>query len=153
MEKKTSFWIMVSSGFGTGYLPKAPGTWSALVAIPLWWSLSNLSWPLYALIVLGFSSLSVLVANRAEGIYGEHDRGEIVIDEIVGLMIASIAVPFTMAGVVLVFIYFRVFDIAKPGPIGWIDQNVKGGLGVILDDALAGVFALIAVHVTLYLGV
>jgi phosphatidylglycerophosphatase A len=81
---------------------------------------------------------------------GVHDHPGIVWDEVVGYLITMIAVPKTLLWVVVGFILFRFFDILKPWPISWIDKHVEGGMGIMLDDVLAAVFALIVIQIALY---
>lgn len=140
------FILTLSSFFGLGYLRPAPGTWGTLGAIPLWWLLADLSWPMFSAAVLALTGVSVVICQQAEAIYGHHDVSEIVLDEVVGMLIAAVAVPFRWPQVLAAFILFRLFDIWKPFPIRWIDREVKGGLGVVLDDVLAGLFALAVLH-------
>ena len=138
--------LTLSSALGLGYLPKAPGTWGTLMGIPLWWALSGLSWWAYAVATAGMIGVAIAVAERADQIYGEHDRGEIVIDEVVGLMVTAIGIPLSWPSVVAAFVLFRFFDIVKPPPVRWIDEKLGGGAGVVLDDVAAGLYALAVMH-------
>jgi phosphatidylglycerophosphatase A len=137
-------WVhFLAFGFGSGAAPKAPGTFGTLMAIPLYLLLAQL--PLWAYVV-------ALVASFAVGIYlcdqaskdmGVHDHGGIVWDEFVGFWIAMTALPFHWAWILAGFVLFRLFDILKPWPISWLDKRVHGGFGIMIDDVLAGIFALI----------
>ncbi|MEE8408099.1 MAG: phosphatidylglycerophosphatase A [Myxococcota bacterium] len=135
-----------ASWFGTGYLPRMPGTWGTVGAIPLWWAMSTfeLHWFVVATVVA--IVISIWVSELAERIYGSHDVQHIVIDEVVGLLVAAIGVPFRWPEVLAAFILFRIFDMWKPPPIGWVDRQVGGGFGVVIDDVIAGLFALGLLH-------
>jgi phosphatidylglycerophosphatase A len=139
--------LTLSSAFGLGYLPRAPGTWGTLAALPIWWALRDASWVVFAGVTLALTVVAVLVSHRAEAIYGGHDVQHIVIDEVVGMLVTVVGVPFAWPEVVVGFALFRVLDATKPGPIRWVDEHVEGGLGVVLDDVAAGVAGLVAMHV------
>lgn len=137
--------LVVAFGFGAGLAPKFPGTVGTLVALPLWWALSNFD-PVWYLITVGFGFiLGIWVCGRASAQLGQHDHTGIVIDEIVGYLLALAVVPFTLWGAVFSFVIFRMFDILKPWPISWLDRHVPGGLGIMLDDLVAGIFTALVV--------
>ncbi len=138
--------LVLASVFGLGYLPKAPGTFGTLAALPLWWLLSPL--PLWAFVAVtaAVSVLSIAIAGWAERIYGSHDVQHIVIDEVAGMLVAAVGVPFHWSAVVVVFVLFRFLDALKPQPVRWFDSNVKGGLGVVADDLVAGAMACLLWH-------
>ncbi|MBI5511888.1 MAG: phosphatidylglycerophosphatase A [Deltaproteobacteria bacterium] len=138
--------LSLSSAFGLGYLPLAPGTWGTLAAIPLWWALSSLAWLPFAAVAAIFTGAAIGVAHLAEGIYGEHDVQRIVIDEVAGLLVAAIGVPFRWPEILAAFVLFRVLDMTKPPPIRAIDRGVGGALGVVLDDVAAGAVACALMH-------
>lgn len=127
---------------GAGLSPKAPGTVGTIVAaflaIPVLLFLSNTTLFLLALLI-GIIATQVIDKEEAQG--AQHDAQEIVIDELVGVWIALSMVKFEPDGFCLAVLLFRVFDIWKPSIIGRIDRNVRGGIGVVGDDALAGFFA------------
>lgn len=127
-------------GFGTGLSPKAPGTVGTLVAFPLFWLL--LESPLYWLWVGIFLAIGVWACGVAGRALGVHDHGGIVWDEVAAFLLVLPFAPVSLFGYVLAFALFRLFDIWKPFPIGWLDARVKGGLGVMLDDVLAAVFSI-----------
>ncbi len=133
-------------GFGSGLLPRAPGTWGTVAAIPLYLLLAPLPLAAYVAVTL----LAFVVGVWACGLTGEelgvHDHSAIVWDEVVGLLIAMTAVPMGWPWLLAGFALFRLFDIWKPWPIGPVDRKVKGGLGVMLDDVLAGLMALACLH-------
>jgi phosphatidylglycerophosphatase A len=142
----TTLILALATGFYTGYLPKAPGTWGTLVALPLHLLLIQLAPPAYAAALVAFLVLSILIAGTAEKIFDYKDPGAIVIDEIMGMLIALIGAPLNPLYWLLAFLLFRLFDIWKPFPIRWIDRRVQGGTGIVLDDVLAGVFTLVVLQ-------
>jgi phosphatidylglycerophosphatase A len=135
--------MLIATGFYSGYLPKAPGTWGSLVGVLLVFLLHALSLQIYLSVVAGLFIVGSFVAGEAEKILDNRDPGVVVIDEIVGMLITMIAVPITPLTMVLGFILFRVFDIAKPFPVNFFDQHFHGGLGIMLDDVVAGIYSLI----------
>lgn len=128
-------------GFGAGLAPKAPGTFGTLIAIPLVWLASYLSTNSYVLLTLAICAVGVYLCHQSAKELGVHDHPGIVWDEIAGFFITMIGFSFTWVNVILGFALFRVFDIIKPWPIKWADTKVDGGLGIMLDDIIAGVFA------------
>jgi phosphatidylglycerophosphatase A len=136
----------LSSALGLGYMPVAPGTFGTLAALPLWWALSALPVPWFVVCVLAVTAVGVWSASRAEAIYGEHDVGKIVIDEVAGMLVTVIGVPFQGPQVLAAFVLFRVLDATKPPPIRWFDEHVHGGFGVVIDDVVAGVIACALLH-------
>jgi phosphatidylglycerophosphatase A len=133
-------------GFGSGLLPKAPGTYGTLAAIPIYLLLAPSSMSVYLAIVIVMSIAGIYICGKAAEDAGVHDHGAIVWDEIVGFLITMFMVPLTWQSIAVGFILFRIFDIFKPWPISFIDKNVHGGLGIMLDDVLAGVAALACMH-------
>jgi len=144
------FYMFVATGAGSGYLPKAPGTWGSMVGVALWCGLRLLPLPQYLALVGGLFLLGVVAAGAAEKIVDRPDPGLVVIDEVVGQLIALIAVPFSLPWVILAFVFFRFFDILKPFPVGWLDDHIHGGLGIMLDDLLAGCYALLLMQLLLF---
>ncbi len=140
----------ISLGFGSGLMPKAPGTFGTLAAIPLYWLLSQFDFFTYLVVTLFVTLIGIYLCAYTSKALGVHDHSGIVIDEIAGYFITMIAVPFDWLWLVVGFILFRFFDILKPWPISWLDKNLQGGLGIMLDDVLAGVFALICLHAIIY---
>ncbi|MBU1436429.1 MAG: phosphatidylglycerophosphatase A [Gammaproteobacteria bacterium] len=141
---KWQHWLAL--GFGSGLAPKAPGTFGTLAALPLLY----LVWPygiywVTAFIVLG-TLLGIYVCDVVSRDIGIADHGSIVWDEVIGFAITLWAVPLTLSNVVVAFMLFRLLDIGKPWPIRWFDRNVHGGLGVMLDDIVAGILACALLH-------
>jgi len=143
--------LFLSSGCGLGYMPFAPGTFGSLAALPLCWLMTRL--PLFATIIIAAAivAVSMWLAGQAEQILQQKDPGFIVIDEICGLVIALIGIPFTLVNVASGFILFRIFDIIKPVPIRTLERRIKGGAGIVLDDVAAGIIANIALRIVFYL--
>jgi len=140
----------IATGFGAGYLPKAPGTWGSLVALPLHFFLRQLAPNHYALALGGIFFIGVITAGQAEKILDRKDPGVIVIDEVIGMLITLIGAPNNPLIWLLGFFIFRFFDIFKPYPIRLIDQRVNGGMGIVLDDVLAGVYSFIVLQIFCY---
>lgn len=129
-------------GLGSGAVPKAPGTFGTLAAIPIWYLFADLSADYYLLLLVLSFALGCWLCGKTSEDLGVHDHGGIVWDEFVGLWITYLALPQGWGWVLIGFVLFRVFDILKPWPIGWADKRVSGGLGIMLDDVLAGIMAL-----------
>ena len=138
----------ISTLFGVGTLPMAPGTWGSAAALPLAWILVSVggAWLLAAAIMVVFA-----LGWWASAVYmkagADHDASEIVIDEVVGQWIALLLMPLNHMGYAIAFALFRLFDIWKPGPVRWVETRLKGGLGVMADDVVAGAFAAIIVGI------
>lgn len=137
----------MATGFRVGYSPLAPGTLGTLIAIPIYFFLSEITSPLYELTLLTFFFLSSWISGQAEKYFGKSDDQRIVIDEMTGFLITMLWVPKTTLFMVIGFFLFRFFDIFKPFPIRLIDKRLKGGFGVVLDDVVAGVYANIILQV------
>lgn len=142
---------LLATGFGSGLMPKAPGTFGTLAAIPLYLAISQFDLWFYLLLTIVVTVLGVFVCDYTSKALGVHDHSGIVIDEIAGYFITMIAVPFDWLWIVVGFVLFRFFDILKPWPISWLDKNLHGGLGIMLDDVLAGFFSLFCLHLIIYL--
>jgi len=145
--------ILLATGLRTGNLPKAPGTWGTLLALPLVLfatpTLLSISLSLYILTLLTFIVLSVWIADKAEKLLNQKDAPSIVIDEIAGFLVATFYLPTTWWVVLLAFILFRAFDILKPFPANWCQDNLKGGMGIVLDDIVAGIYTCVLLHLIL----
>jgi len=133
--------LFIATGAGMGYLPKVPGTWGTLVALPLQWLMMRLSPQAHALALLLVLVVGWFTAGAAEKIFDRKDPGVIVIDEILGMLITLVAVPARPLPWLIAFLLFRFFDIVKPWPVCWADRHLNGGLGIMLDDVLAGGYA------------
>jgi phosphatidylglycerophosphatase A len=139
----------IACGFGLGFTPRAPGTAGTLALALVIRFLPAVSTPVEVAIALSVTFVGVYLCHHAEELLGR-DAGSIVWDEFAGFLVAMIALPHTWMAVGLAFAFFRLFDIAKPFPIN-ASQRLDGGWGVVADDLLAGVFANVAVRITLYL--
>ncbi|GAA8775120.1 phosphatidylglycerophosphatase A [Helicobacter pylori] len=127
--------------FFSGYSKKAPGTIGSLVALLLGLPVLIFSANTLFLAAVLIGLIAIAQIDKEEEESKNHDSSYIVIDELVGMWLAMAISGLSLAGVVLSFIFFRIYDITKPSLIGKIDKEVKGGLGVVADDALAGVLA------------
>ena len=132
---------LLAFGFGSGAFPKAPGTAGTLAAVPIYLLMQPLSGGLYLLLVGLMFIFGIWLCGRASQDLGVHDHGGIVWDEWVGLLLTLWLAPVGWVWLCSGFLLFRVFDILKPWPIGWLDRRVEGGLGIMLDDLVAGLFA------------
>jgi phosphatidylglycerophosphatase A len=138
-------------GFGSGLVPRAPGTAGTLVAVPVYLFMRLLPLPYYlALTALLFVAGIALCAHTARRL-GVHDHPAIVWDEIVGYLVTMVLAPAGWAWVAAGFVLFRFFDIIKPWPICWLDRQVHGGLGIMLDDLVAGLFAAVLLQLLVHL--
>ena len=134
--------IALATGFYTGRLPICPGTWGSLVAIIPWFFLRNLTLPAYLLMLVLVFVVGFFVSGSAEKLLDHADAGPIVIDEIMGMLITLTCAPDHPAAWTLGFLLFRVFDIMKPFPCSWFDEHIHGGIGIMMDDVIAGIYAL-----------
>ncbi len=136
--------VLIATWGGIGLLRPAPGTWGSLAALPVAWLIMWLGGA-GLLVIACFAAFGAgLWAAAAYGqSTGEHDASAIVIDEVVGQWIAVLFLPLNVWAFLLAFALFRIFDILKPWPIGWLDKNIEGAMGVMVDDVAAGIVALI----------
>ncbi len=122
-------------------MPYVPGTAGTLLALPIYWFVASFTPLAYALVVIVLFASGVWICGRAEKRLGIHDHPAVVWDEIVGFLIAMFGARREWAWVAAGFVLFRLFDIWKPYPIRQLERRVRGGLGTMLDDALAGLYA------------
>ena len=143
--------LVLSTWFGTGLAPRIPGTVGSLAAVPLAAVLTHLGavWVGIALIVL--IPLSIWSSDRSRVLLNKRDPSEVVIDEVAGLLLTLFLLPLSWVTILSGFMFFRFFDILKPFPIGWADKRVSGGIGIVLDDLLAGVYGNICTRIFLLL--
>jgi phosphatidylglycerophosphatase A len=142
--------LFVATGFYVGNVPIAPGTIGSLIGLPPCFLLSQINLLLAISFILLFVFFAVWIASRAEKILEKEDPGKIVIDEIAGLLVTFIGVPFTWTTASVGFVLFRAFDILKPFPIRALEQRITGGAGVVLDDVLAGIYANLILRLAIY---
>lgn len=150
-KPKPPYWTfasLIAVVYPLGMLPKAPGTWGSLAGVPVAFGIAYATRGLGSfsevaaiglLILLGIFSWWTI--DRTEAQWHTHDDGRIVIDEVLGQAIASVFFPFDAFHIIAAFVLFRIFDIFKPGPIGWADRKLPGAFGTLLDDVIAGIFA------------
>lgn len=155
-ERKGNWQSALATGIatfgGVGNLPRAPGTWGSLAALPF----AYLVWAQGMTLGIFVTLLIVIVgswaAHKYDELGGRHDSQTIVIDEVAGIFITTAVADFRWAPWIAAFVLFRFFDIAKPFPVRWIDRRVGGGFGVVADDVAAGVYAAIALFACQRLG-
>lgn len=140
---------VLATWFGLGKMPFAPGTFGTLGAIPLVWAFSLLGPVPYMIATFVFTVFAIFVAHFHEAATGDHDASEVVIDEVAGLLVTMVWVPFSWPYVIIGFLLFRFFDILKPYPISYIDKKVGGGIGCVGDDLLAGILGNIILQLIL----
>lgn len=138
---------LLATWFGSGLLPRAPGTWGSLAAlpcaVPIVWA--GGPWALLAAALLLYLP-GVWAARHYAAGAGRQDPGEIVIDEVVGQWLALVPVAFDLPMYAVAFLAFRVFDIVKVWPANWVDRRLPGGWGIMTDDVVAGVYAAAATY-------
>lgn len=137
----TDWRLFLAFGFGSGLSPLGPGTAGTLAAIPVYLLFLVFGDQVYLLLTLTVCVSGVWICQYAADKLGVHDFGGIVWDEIAGYLVTMLFVPFSWSAVVIGFLLFRLFDIFKPWPICILDKELGGGLGIMLDDILAGIFS------------
>jgi len=142
---------LMAVGFGSGLARKAPGTWGTLAAVPFYYFLSFLSIKTYVIFLIVSSIFGIFICHVTQKQMVGDDPSAIVWDEFVGYWITMLAVPLSLQWTIVGFILFRFFDILKPYPICWLDKNVKGGLGIMVDDIVAGIFSAIVLQFLIHL--
>jgi len=140
-------WHLLATGFGSGLFPWGPGTAGSVAAIPCWMLLTYLPWQVYSMVVMFSICIGIYLCHQTAKDMGVHDHGSIVWDEFVGMWITLMAIPvrswqWVLAG----FVVFRIFDIWKPWPIRWFDRNMHGGMGIMIDDVIAGVISALVIY-------
>ena len=131
---------MIATFFCIGFAPKAPGTAGTIAALPLYCTLRRLSLPGYLFSIALLTVLGTIASDRMEVQWGK-DPSQVVIDEVVGLLITLVSRPKSWRNILIGVIVFRLFDIIKPPPVGYIDNHVSGGVGIMADDMAAGVLS------------
>ena len=143
-------WQVIAVGFGSGLIPKAPGTFGSLAALPICAVLVYLPLWISIVFIAVFTLIGTIAADRTDKVLRMHDNSAIVVDEFAGMFISVLLYPQDYRWCLLAFVLFRIFDILKPFPISYVDRHVSGGFGVMLDDLIAGVFALISAQIIFY---
>jgi phosphatidylglycerophosphatase A len=137
-------------GFGSGLAPWAPGTFGTLAAVPFAPLLKQLALPVYLVVLVALFALGVAVCTRASERLGRHDPGGIVWDEMVGYWLTIVLLPLHWGWLAAGFVAFRFFDILKPWPIRAVEKRFGGGLGIMLDDIVAALYALLVLRLVAY---
>ena len=132
-------------------MPIAPGTFGTLPGLPICWLLSRIDLSITIFLIFLSIPLAIWVSGKAERILGKKDPGAIVIDEIIGMIVALAGLPFNAITIVLGFVLFRLLDITKPFPVSFLERRFKGGTGIVLDDVAAGIIANITLRLILQL--
>jgi phosphatidylglycerophosphatase A len=152
-------WHLLATGFGSGLSPVVPGTMGTLAAVPFYLLLVQLPLGLYLLLTVMSCIIGVKICQVTSDDMQVHDHGSIVWDEFAGFWITMLIVPllglnaFDWKLLLTGFVLFRFFDMVKPWPIGWLDKRVEGGLGIMVDDIVAGVMAAVSLYLcSLYWG-
>jgi phosphatidylglycerophosphatase A len=143
--------MFLATGFYVGRVPFGPGTWGSLIGVPVAFWLARWSWPVATAILLLMTLAAVRIAGAAERQLGAKDPGCIVIDEIMGMCVALLAIPLTFTTGLAGFILFRIFDIFKPPPVRQLERRLQGGWGVVMDDVAAGIMANGALRIGLWI--
>ena len=140
--------VALATGLYSGKIPFAPGTWGSAFALIPWYFCRGLSLANYLIVIAVLFVVGFLTAGSAEKILDRPDPGAIVIDEIMGMFITLTLAPNHPVAWLLGFILFRIFDVLKPFPVSWLDTHLHGGIGIMMDDVMAGIYALICLQLT-----
>ena len=143
--------LFLATGFYVGNIPPAPGTLGSLIGLALCFLLAGIQLPPAIILAVLFIGFAVWIAHAAEKTLKKKDPGCIVIDEVAGMVVTLIWLPFNLTTAVIGFIIFRILDILKPFPIRTLDKRLAGGIGIVADDVVAGIFANIILRVLLYI--
>ncbi len=136
----------ITCGFGIGTFPIMPGTIATLFSIVIYSMLASLHWYSYLFIVVFLNALGVWLCGKTNHDFGCDDHVAACYDEIAAFLICFIGLPFSWTYILIGFVLFRFLDIVKPSFIGYIDKNIHGGLGVMLDDIVAAICTLVALQ-------
>jgi phosphatidylglycerophosphatase A len=142
------FPLAIATVFGVGYAPVAPGTFGSAAGVLLWWMLPA-SPAVHAVVIVALFAVGSWSGNAAERHFGRSDPGQVVVDEVMGMLITLFLNPVGWAGALLAFFMFRVFDVIKPYPSDRLER-LHGGVGVMADDAMAAVYANLALRACLW---
>ncbi|WP_375752953.1 phosphatidylglycerophosphatase A [Vibrio sp. HN007] len=146
-------WHLLAVGFGSGLSPIIPGTMGTLAAVPFYLLLAHTPLPVYLLLTLVSCLVGIKICQVTSDDMQVHDHGSIVWDEFAGFWITMLVVPlfglpvFDWKIILTGFVLFRFFDMVKPWPIGWLDKRMHGGLGIMIDDIVAGVIAAVGLYI------
>lgn len=134
-------------GFGTGLAPKAPGTFGTLAAIPIYWLMQDLPLAIYLFLTILAFVAGIWICQQSADWLQKEDPSAVVWDEIVGYLVTMMAAPSGWQWILIGFVLFRLFDIWKPWPISYLDKNLHGGLGIMVDDVVAGIFSFVSLQI------
>jgi phosphatidylglycerophosphatase A len=141
MATRRQMIILLATGGYIGKSPVAPGTLGTLWGLPIAFVLAHTPWVIDLLIIVLLTTVAIWTAGRSADLMGAKDPGAVVIDEVAGMVVTLVGLPFSVATAFWGFCLFRLLDIVKPFPIGWLDRRLDGGLGIVADDVVAGVIA------------
>ena len=147
-KPKTILWLATAGGIGK--IPVASGTFGSLPGLLFSFLLSMFARDAAGVVVIALMLVAIWVSEHAERVLDAKDPGCIVIDEVVGMMVTMLGLPFNFKTAILGFVFFRLFDILKPSPVRNIQDGLPGGVGVVMDDVAAGVMANILLHIVYY---
>ena len=133
--------LFISSGGFVGKIPFAPGTFGSVLGLPVCYCLSFVKAQIAIFLTLLFIAFSIWIADGAEKLLRSKDPGDIVIDEIAGLLVTFLGIPFNLLNGAAGFLIFRIMDILKPFPARMLEKQIPGGAGVVLDDVVAGIYS------------
>ncbi len=139
--------FLLGTGFGVGLIPFAPGTFGTLWGLPLAWGIQQLPLAAQAAVIVGVFLAGIPICGRAAALMNKPDPGAVVFDEIAAMPLVFLAVPVDWKTACLGFVWFRLFDISKPPPVSRLEK-LHGGLGIMIDDAVAAVYAAIALWIS-----
>jgi phosphatidylglycerophosphatase A len=146
---KHRFALLLATAGGVGYVPFAPGTFGSMVGVAVWWVVHPFSTAVQALIIAGLFVLGSWSGSVAEEHFGRTDPSQVVVDEVVGILITLFLNPVGWAGAFAAFLIFRLSDIVKPFPANRFER-LPGGIGVMADDAMAAVYANVALRLGIW---
>jgi len=142
---------LLALGFGTGCSPIMPGTIGTLVGVLIYYFTRNLPLWIYLVMIILMFLLGIWLCGKTARDAKVHDHSAIVWDEIVGYLMTMTAAPAGWYWMAAGFVLFRLFDIVKPWPVSWADKTLKGGLGIMMDDAIAAIFSLLFLQIMVYM--
>jgi len=150
MNFKQEAILFLATGLNIGKIPFAPGTFGSLIGLPLGFALAGLKLTQAITCAALFICFAICISHAAARLLNKSDPGCIVIDEIAGMMVTLIGLPFNLVTAAAGFIFFRILDILKPFPIRFLDNRVSGGLGIVADDVAAGIIANLLLRIIFY---
>jgi len=150
MKLRSTIIVGIATGAFIGKIPFAPGTFGSILGLLFYFILSGLTWLQAFFLILFFTLFAVWVSGEAEKILDAKDPGSIVIDEIAGMAVTFYLFPFSLVIGISGFIIFRIFDILKPFPIGFLEKRFSGGVGIVIDDVVAGAISNIVLQILLF---